>query len=69
VTALFVTGDAHLIDTISNFENWLRFHNFSRLSVRFSAMKQITAENQRNTACSADVYQRGSEWRPLLPPP
>jgi len=31
MTALLVTGDAHLVDAISNFENWLLFHDFSCL--------------------------------------
>jgi hypothetical protein len=31
MTALLVTGDAHLVDAISNFENWLFFHDFSCL--------------------------------------
>jgi hypothetical protein len=31
VTALLVTGDAHLVDAISNFENCFLFHNLSCL--------------------------------------
>jgi hypothetical protein len=31
MTALLVTGDAHLVDAISDFENWLLFHDFSCL--------------------------------------
>jgi len=29
MTALLVTGNAHLVDAISHFENWLLFHDFS----------------------------------------
>lgn len=31
MTALLVTGDAHLVNAISNFENCLLFHDFSCL--------------------------------------
>jgi hypothetical protein len=31
MTALLVTGDAHLVDALPNFENWLLFHDFSCL--------------------------------------
>jgi len=33
MTTLLVTGDAHLVDALSNFENWLLFffHDFSCL--------------------------------------